>query len=65
MLEPIHSLVLKALRYALFEGQKPQFRQNVDLIALLDEAKAQAVFPLVYSVYQEQIKSLSTPELYQ
>lgn len=65
MLEPIHSLVLKALRYALFEGQKPQFRQNVDLIALLDEAKAQAVFPLVYSVYQEQIKSLSSPELYQ
>ena len=51
----IHLTVLKALRHELFGGEKPQLN-NVDVQAVLKEAEQQAVFPLVYIVFKDELE---------
>ena len=63
MLNEIQQSILSALRFSLFGGKKPKLN-NVDVNALLEEAKAQAVFPLVFSVFCDDLKVALTADKY-
>lgn len=59
----VHSLLLQVVSTALFGGKVPSAdREN--LLLLVNESKAQAVFPLVYSVLENQLKEKLAPEQY-
>ena len=55
-------LLIRILGYQLFGGTKPSF-ENVDWSSLLAEAKKQAVFPLVFSCVEDELRqALSAQE---
>ena len=56
MINSICAAVLDALRFSLFGGEKPTLI-DIDVNSVLKEAKAQSVFSMVYSVYQDEIKN--------
>lgn len=60
MINSICAAVLDALRFSLFGGEKPTLI-DIDVNSVLKEAKAQSVFSMVYSVYQDEIKNKTIP----
>ncbi len=59
----VQDLLLRVLSAALFDGKAPNV--SVEHIEpLLRESKAQAVFPLVFSVLDSQLQEKLTPEQY-
>lgn len=61
MLTKTQQRILFALHYSLFGGAKPKLN-NVDISALADEAKAQAVFPFVFTTYRDELEAVLTPQ---
>lgn len=63
MLNDTQHCILSTLRFSLFGGEKPELN-IVDVNALVEEAKAQAVFPLAFSVFCEDLKVALPAEKY-
>lgn len=61
MLNKIQQSILTALHYSLFGGAKPKLN-NVDALALVEEAKAQAVFPFVFTICRDELETALTPK---
>ena len=61
MLTEIQQIILDALHYSLCGGTKPKLN-NVDALALVEEAKAQAVFPFVFTTYRDELEEALTPQ---
>lgn len=61
MIGEIHSLILKALNYSLFGGEKPKLN-SVDIKDLVKESKAQSVFTYIFSTFKDEIKDISPRE---
>lgn len=59
----VHSLLLQVISAALFGKKAPTVAADL-LMLLVNESKAQAVFPLAYSVLENQLKSKLSPEQY-
>ena len=59
----VHSLLLQVIRAALFGKKAPDVASD-QLMPLVDESKAQAVFPLVFSVIDSQLQEKLSPEQY-
>lgn len=61
MIDSIQLSLLNELRFSLFGGAKPTI-SNTDISAVINEAKAQAVFPLIYLGIKDEIKNALTHE---
>ena len=59
----IHNLLLQVIEAALFEKRVPIVSNN-QILVLINESKAQAVFPLAFSVLDSQMQDELTPEQY-
>ena len=59
----VHSLLLQVISAALFGMKAPDVASD-QLMPLVDESKAQAVFPLVFSVLDSQLQEKLSPEQY-
>ena len=59
----VHSLLLQVISAALFGKKAPDVASD-QLMPLVDESKAQAVFPLVFSVLDSQLQEKLSPEQY-
>lgn len=61
MIHSVYAAVLDALKFSLFGGKKPSVK-GADVHAVLNEAKLQSVFSMVYSVYRDEIKYKISPQ---
>lgn len=59
----VHSLLLQVISAALFGKKAPDVAVD-QLMPLIDESKAQAVYPLVFSVLDSQLQEKLRPEQY-
>lgn len=59
----VHSLLLQVISAALFNKKAPDIAAD-QLMPLVDESKAQAVYPLAFSVLDSQLQEKLTPEQY-
>lgn len=59
----VQSLLLQMIGAALFGGKTPTVTDNL-ILPLVSESKAQAVFPLLFSVLDGQLQVKLTPEQY-
>lgn len=62
MISDVHLKILQVLSCALFGGDKPEL-YDIEIKALVKEAKAQSVFPYIFSVLKNELKeALSAKE---
>lgn len=59
----VQSLLLQVIGAALFGGKTPTVADN-QILPLINESKAQAVYPLAFSVLDSQLQEKLTPEQY-
>ena len=60
----VQSLLLQVISAALFDKKAPNVAAADQLKLLVDESKAQAVYPLAFSVLDSQLQEKLSPEQY-
>ena len=59
----IHNLLLQVIGAILFDNKVPRVEDN-QIVLIINESKAQAVFPLLFSVLDGQLQEKLTPDQY-